>query len=55
MRMVLYWRTTTAIEMTSKYGALFVVFFLHATPLSAGMIRSKYLPDGGVQWLLVKH
>ncbi len=29
-------------------------FFLHATPLSAGMIRSKYLPDGGVQWLLVK-
>jgi hypothetical protein len=53
MRAVLYRRTTTAIKMASKYGALFVVFFLHATPLSAGMIRSKYLPDGGVQWLIV--
>ncbi len=32
----------------------FCLFFLHATPLSAGMIQSKYLPNGGVQWLLVK-
>ncbi len=51
---VSYRRTTTAIEMASKYGAFFVIFFLHATPLSDGMIRSKYSPDGGVQWLLVK-
>jgi hypothetical protein len=32
----------------------FVIYFLHATPLSTGMIQSEYLPDGGVQWLLVK-
>jgi hypothetical protein len=51
---VSYQCTTTTIEMASKYGALFVVFFLHATPLSPGMIRRKYSPDGGVQWLLVK-
>ncbi len=54
IHVVLYRRTTTAIEMASKYGALFIIFFLHATLSSAGMIRSKYLPDGGVQWLLVK-
>ncbi len=42
-------------EMASKYGALFVVFFLHATLLSAWMIQSKYLPGGSIQWLLVKH
>ena len=54
MRVVLYRRTTTAIEMASKYCAFVVVYFLHATPLSAGMIWSKYLPDGSVQWLLVK-
>ena len=51
---VLYRRTTMAIKMASKYGALFIVFLLHATPLSDGMIRSEYLPNGGVQWLLVK-
>jgi hypothetical protein len=49
MRAVSYRRTTTAIKTASKYGAFFVVFFLHAAPLSAGMIRSEYLPDGGVQ------
>jgi hypothetical protein len=45
---VSYRRTTTAIKMASKYGAFSVVFFLHATPLSAEMIWSKYSPDGGV-------
>jgi hypothetical protein len=54
MHAVLYRRTTSAIKTASKYGAFFVVFFLHATLMSAGMIQSKYLPDGGVQWLLVK-
>ncbi len=54
MRMVLYRGTTTAIKMASKYGALFVVFFLHATPLSARMIQRKYSLNGGIQLLLVK-
>ncbi len=31
--MVLYRRTTTAIKMTSKYGALFIIFFLAWDPI----------------------
>jgi hypothetical protein len=33
MRAVLYRRTTTAIKMASKYGALFMVFFLACNPV----------------------
>jgi hypothetical protein len=54
MRAVSYRGTTTAIKMASKYGGLSVICFLHATPLSTRMIQRKYLPDGGIQWLLVK-
>ncbi len=49
---------TGAPPQPSKWPAsmlLFSFFFLHATLLSNGMIRSKYLPNGSVQWLLVKH
>ncbi len=31
---------------------LFLLFFLHEILLSAKMILCKYLPDGGIQWLL---
>jgi hypothetical protein len=54
MRAVSYWCTAMTIKMASKYGAFYVVFFLIETMVAAGAIRSKYLPNGGVRWLLVK-
>ena len=50
--LALYWRTATVSETADKYGA-FCRFFLDATLTlsSAGVIRSEYSPDDGVQWL----
>jgi hypothetical protein len=42
-----------AIKMVSKVDT-FCTFVLFAVALAAaGVIRSEYSPDGGIQWLLV--
>ncbi len=54
MRMVLYPRTATAIEMASKVGAFFDVVVFIETMAVTGAKQSEYSPYGGVRWLLVK-
>jgi hypothetical protein len=38
---VLAWRTTMAIEMTSKVGAFNIIFLFAVALVAAGVIRSK--------------
>ncbi len=49
MGVVLYRRTTAAIEMATKVGPFFVVVLFAVALVAAGAIQSKWLPDGGIK------
>jgi len=42
-----------AIEMASKEGTFCIVILLIVAMAAAGAIRSKQLPNGSAQWLLM--
>ncbi len=54
MRALAYWCIAMAIGMASKVGVFFIVIVLYVTPMAAGAIHSRYLLNGGFQWLLPK-
>jgi hypothetical protein len=54
MRAVSYWRITMARETASKLGTFFIVVLFAVALATAGVIRSKYSSNGGIQWLLAK-
>jgi hypothetical protein len=43
-----------AIKMASKVGTYCIIVVFIVALVAAGATRREYLPDGGVQWLLLK-
>jgi hypothetical protein len=54
MCLVSYRRTNRASETADKYGTFSSFFHGIRTRCPSRAIQTKYLPDGGVQWLRVK-
>ncbi len=52
IQVVWYWGIAMAIKMASKVGQFVVVVLFAVALAAAGVIWSKLLPDGGIQWLL---
>jgi hypothetical protein len=55
MSTVSYWHTIMTIKTASKVGKFLINVLFAITLVATGAIRSKQLPDGGVQcqWLPV--
>jgi hypothetical protein len=49
---VTYWRIAMAIKMASFAVCLLIIVCMPVALAAAGVIRSKYLPNAGIQWLL---
>ena len=54
MHAVLYRRIAMARETASKLGTFFIVVLFAVALAAAGVIRSKYSSNRGIQWLLEK-